>query len=138
MCEETPDILLICSSILSTENIVRTIPFHRLKPDTIFVDVLSVKQFPKNLFLDVRINIYSYLIIKYLTLFNNFINSFLKVLPQEFGIVCAHPMYGPESGKDGWAGLPFVYDRVRVVDGLQALNCERFLSIFEHEVSINF
>lgn len=108
MCEEKPDIVLICSSILSTENIVRTIPFHKLKPDTIFADVLSVKQFPKNLFLD--------------------------VLPPEFGVVCTHPMFGPESGKEGWAELPFVYDRVRVIgDSLQALNCERFLSIFEHE-----
>ncbi|XP_020598571.1 arogenate dehydrogenase 2, chloroplastic-like [Phalaenopsis equestris] len=108
MCEEKPDIMLICSSILSTEKIVRTIPFHKLKPDTIFVDVLSVKQFPKNLF--------------------------LEVLPPEFGIVCTHPMFGPESGKDGWAGLPFVFDRVRVIrDSLQTLNCQRFLSIFEHE-----
>ncbi|KAK8963052.1 hypothetical protein KSP40_PGU009593 [Platanthera guangdongensis] len=106
LCEENPDIMLICSSILSTESVVRKIPFHKLKPDTIFVDVLSVKQFPRNLF--------------------------LEVLPPQFGIVCTHPMFGPESGKDGWTDLPFVYDLVRVASS-QAGNYERFLSIFERE-----
>ncbi|KAL5731195.1 arogenate dehydrogenase (NADP(+)) [Ranunculus cassubicifolius] len=52
LCEEQPDVLFVCSSILSTETVVRSIPMHKLKPDTIFADVLSVKQFPKNLFLE--------------------------------------------------------------------------------------
>nr|WGU11309.1 arogenate dehydrogenase 1 [Crinum x powellii] len=107
MCEERPDIVLICCSILSTETMVRAIPMHKLKPDTIFVDVLSVKQFPRNLF--------------------------LEVLPPEFGIVCTHPMFGPESGKNGWNGLPFVYEAVRISEGDQAQKCAQFLSIFENE-----
>jgi prephenate dehydrogenase len=39
-------------------------------------------------------------------------------------------MFGPESGKFGWGGLPFLYDRIRVknVD-----RCERFLSLWEGE-----
>ena len=53
LCEEQPDVLLICSSILSTEAVVRAIPFHKLRPDTIVADVLSVKQFPRNLLLEV-------------------------------------------------------------------------------------
>lgn len=53
LCEEQPDVILVCSSILSTENIIRSIPIHKLKPDTIFADVLSVKQFPRNLFIEV-------------------------------------------------------------------------------------
>ena len=53
LCEEQPDVLLICSSILSTEAVVRAIPFHKLCPDTIVADVLSVKQFPRNLLLEV-------------------------------------------------------------------------------------
>lgn len=53
LCEEEPDIVLICSSILSTESVTLGIPFHKLKQDTIFADVLSVKEFPRNLFLDV-------------------------------------------------------------------------------------
>jgi arogenate dehydrogenase (NADP+) len=53
LCEEQPDVLLICSSILSTEGVVRAIPFHKLRPDTIVADVLSVKEFPRNLLLEV-------------------------------------------------------------------------------------
>ncbi|KAF9589146.1 hypothetical protein IFM89_019462 [Coptis chinensis] len=108
LCEEQPDVLLVCSSILSTETVVRSIPMHKLKPDTIFADVLSVKQFPRNLF--------------------------LEVLPPGFGIVCTHPMFGPESGKDGWTGLPFVYDKVRVdQNSAQYQKCDQFLGIFETE-----
>lgn len=54
MCEQQPDVILLCSSILSTEAILRSIPLHKLKPDTIFADVLSVKQYPRNLFLEVH------------------------------------------------------------------------------------
>ncbi|KAJ4770025.1 arogenate dehydrogenase [Rhynchospora pubera] len=108
LCEEQPDVILVCSSILSTENIIRSIPINKLKPDTIFADVLSVKQFPRNLF--------------------------LEILPPGFGIVCTHPMFGPESGKNGWNGLPFVFEKVRVTDtGAQAEKCTQFLDIFEQE-----
>ncbi|KAK9132083.1 hypothetical protein Scep_011611 [Stephania cephalantha] len=108
MCDERPDVVLVCSSILSTETVLRGIPMHKLNPDTIFADVLSVKQFPRNLL--------------------------LEVLPPGFGIVCTHPMFGPESGKNGWSGLPFVYDKVRIAENtLQARKCEQFLSAFEQE-----
>ncbi|MQL95189.1 hypothetical protein Taro_027849 [Colocasia esculenta] len=108
LCGEQPDVVLICSSILSTEAVLRSIPTHKLRPDTIFADVLSVKQFPRNLF--------------------------LEVLPPEFGIVCTHPMFGPESGKHGWTELPFVYDKVRIAEnGAQAKKCAQFLGIFEGE-----
>ncbi|CAN6177911.1 unnamed protein product [Urochloa humidicola] len=108
LCEERPDVLLICSSILSTESVVRAIPFHKLRPDTIVADVLSVKEFPRNLL--------------------------LENLPPGFGIICTHPMFGPESGKHGWGKLPFVYDKVRVAEGGdQAAKCDQFLRIFEQE-----
>jgi arogenate dehydrogenase (NADP+), plant len=46
-------------------------------------------------------------------------------------------MFGPESGKHGWGKLPFVFDKVRVADdGDQAATCDRFLSIFEQEVTL--
>jgi hypothetical protein len=60
-----------------------------------------------------------------------------QVLPPGFGIICTHPMFGPESGKHGWGKLPFVFDKVRVADdGDQAATCDRFLSIFEQEVTL--
>lgn len=109
MCEAQPDVLLLCSSILSTESIVSKIPFDKLKPDTIVADVLSVKQFPKNLLAD--------------------------VVPSGFGILCTHPMFGKISGKSSWEGLRFVYEKVRLAqDSMQGGKCERFLNIFQDEV----
>jgi len=60
LCEQQLDVLLICSSILSTEGVVRAIPFHRLRPDTIVADVLSVKEFPRNLLLEVTMSYRTY------------------------------------------------------------------------------
>lgn len=88
LCEEHPEVILLCTSILSTENVLKSLPVHRLKRSTLFVDVLSVKEFPRNLF--------------------------LQHLPPDFDILCTHPMFGPESGKNGWNGLPFLFDKVRV------------------------
>ena len=72
------------------------------------MDVLSVKEFPRNLF--------------------------LKILPEDFDILCTHPMFGPESGRNGWAGLPFVYDKVRIGnDDLRISRCGGFLDVFARE-----
>ncbi|KAF9601326.1 hypothetical protein IFM89_018754 [Coptis chinensis] len=108
LCEAQPDVLLACSSILSTEDIVRGIPFHKLKSNTILADVLSVKEFPKKLFLD--------------------------VVPKDFGILCTHPMFGKYSGKNSWEGLRFVYDKVRIAENsIQQRKCEQFLNIFQDQ-----
>merc|ERR1712226_192895 len=40
--------------------------------------------------------------------------TMLALLPDSCDILCTHPMFGPESGKHGWGGLNFVYERVRV------------------------
>ena len=63
---------------------------QRLRRNTLVADVLSVKQFPKQLF--------------------------LQRLPDDFDILCLHPMFGPDSGKGTWKALPLVYDKVRVGD----------------------
>ncbi|XP_065869962.1 arogenate dehydrogenase 2, chloroplastic-like isoform X2 [Euphorbia lathyris] len=55
---------------------------------------------------------------------------FLQVLPEESDILCTHPMFGPESGKNGWKDLAFVYDKVRV---RQEATCSTFLQIFQTE-----
>nr|GEY86553.1 hypothetical protein [Tanacetum cinerariifolium] len=54
----------------------------------------------------------------------------LQEVPEDSDLVCTHPMFGPESGKDGWKDLKFMYERVRVRD--EDL-CSSFLSIFKHE-----
>ncbi|KAI3925743.1 hypothetical protein MKX01_003302 [Papaver californicum] len=108
LCEEHPEVVLICSSIVSFELVLRSLPLQRLKRSTLFVDVLSVKEFPGKLF--------------------------LKVLPPEFDVLCTHPMFGRESGNGSWKNLPFVYDKVRIGDEESRISrCEKFLNIFAQE-----
>lgn len=38
----------------------------------------------------------------------------LKLLPEECDILCTHPMFGPDSGKNGWYDLNLVYEKTRV------------------------
>jgi len=57
----------------------------------------------------------------------------LQVLPEESDILCTHPMFGPESGKDGWNNLNFMYDKVRIRD---ETTCSDFLHIFASEVKL--
>jgi arogenate dehydrogenase (NADP+) len=42
-CEEHPDVVILATSILSTEPVMRSLPLARLKRSTLVVDVLSVK-----------------------------------------------------------------------------------------------
>lgn len=108
LCEQHPDVVLLATSILSTTDVLHSLPIQRLRRNTLFSDVLSVKEFPKNLF--------------------------LKHLPPHFDIICTHPMFGPESGKDGWLGLPLVFEKVRIGDSEdRAERCDRFLDIFQRE-----
>ncbi|XP_021660550.2 arogenate dehydrogenase 1, chloroplastic isoform X2 [Hevea brasiliensis] len=83
--EADNDVILICTSILSLPEVLKSMPLHGLKRQTLFADVLSVKEYPRDLL--------------------------LKVLPEESDILCTHPMFGPESAKDGWKDLAFVYDK---------------------------
>jgi exosome complex component RRP43 len=97
------DVIVLSVSIISFEDVLRMLPKDMLKGKLI-ADVLSVKVHAKETMLD--------------------------MLPSDCDIVCTHPMFGPESGKFGWGGLPFLYDRIRIknVD-----RCERFLSLWESE-----
>ncbi|EEF41515.1 prephenate dehydrogenase, putative [Ricinus communis] len=103
--EADNDVILICTSILSLQEVLNSMPLHSLKRQrTLFADVLSVKEYPRDVL--------------------------TKVLPEESDILCTHPMFGPESGKHGWKDLAFVYDKVRVRD---EATCSSFLKIFETE-----
>ncbi|OIT33108.1 PREDICTED: arogenate dehydrogenase 1, chloroplastic-like [Nicotiana attenuata] len=102
--ESDNEVIMISTSILSLSRVVESIPFHCLKRPTLFVDVLSVKEHPKDVL--------------------------LRILPEECDLLCSHPMFGPESGKDGWTDLTFMYDMIRIRD--QSL-CSSFLQIFSSE-----
>lgn len=52
----------------------------------------------------------------------------MEHLPQECDVLCTHPMFGPNSGKNGWQGLPFVFEFVRAQQWDRA---QRVLAFFE-------
>lgn len=88
------DIILLSVSIISFEEVLRLFPKEIFKGKLV-VDVLSVKVHAKN--------------------------TMLNILPRDCDILCTHPMFGPESGKFGWQGLPYLYEKVRID------NIERFV-----------
>nr|QKY15326.1 arogenate/prephenate dehydrogenase (fisN) [Polytomella parva] len=107
-CEEHPEIIILASSIPSTEKVLTSIPFQRLKRNTLFVDVLSVKVFPKYLL--------------------------KRVLPPNMDILCTHPMFGPDSGRGSWNGLNFMYERVQIGPGAyRQRRIETFLRFFRDQ-----
>ncbi|KAJ4835512.1 Arogenate dehydrogenase 2, chloroplastic [Turnera subulata] len=108
LCESHPDVVVLCTSILSAEEVMKSFPFKSLKRNTLIVDVLSVKQYAK------------YLLLKY--------------LPTELDVLCTHPMFGPKSGKDTWKDLAFMYDKVRIGEDEESVSsCEKFIDIFARE-----
>ena len=96
------DVIVIATSILSFESVLNTLPISELKR-MLVVDVLSVKVLPKL--------------------------AMVRILDEDTDILATHPMFGPESGKHGWGGLPLVFERVRVRLPIAA----SFLRIFERE-----
>lgn len=107
-CEEHPEVVIMATSILSLEAVLASLPVQRLKRSTLFVDVLSVKEFPKRLL--------------------------LRELPREVDVLCTHPMFGPDSGKGSWAGLNMQFDRVRIANKPESQRrCDAFLQFFEKE-----
>ncbi|KAK7305934.1 hypothetical protein VNO77_43847 [Canavalia gladiata] len=98
------DVILLSTSILSLSEVVRSMPLTCLKRPTLFVDVLSVKEHPRDLL--------------------------LRVLPEESDILCTHPMFGPMTAKDGWRDMTFMYEKVRIRD---EASCTKFLQIFASE-----
>lgn len=107
-CEQHPDVVILSTSILSLEQVLGGLPIQRLRRNTLFVDVLSVKEFPKRLL--------------------------LARLPPQVDILCTHPMFGPDSGKGSWAGLNLMYERVRVGRGEQrAHRVDTLLKFFSDE-----
>ena len=59
--------------------------------------------------------------------------TMMALLPEECDVLCTHPMFGPESGKHGWSGLPFVYERVRLRN---ARRCEEFVTWYVQKLKM--
>lgn len=88
------DVIICAVSILSFEDTIKKLipPLRRFvrnkSKGPLLVDVLSVKEHPRQVLMD--------------------------YLPEECDILCTHPMFGPDSGKNGWHGLTFVYEKTRI------------------------
>jgi len=113
--EQGLDVIVLATSIVSFEGTVKNLVPH-LKDwigrgdggggrGPLVVDVLSVKEYPREILTD--------------------------LLPKECDIMCTHPMFGPDSGKNGWHGLNFVYERTRV-DGV-ILDSTQYSSARSHK-----
>jgi prephenate dehydrogenase len=81
------DVVILSVSILSFMSVLQKLPLELMRGKLV-VDVLSVKSHPKE--------------------------SMLRVLTPECDILCTHPMFGPQSGKTSWVGLPLMYEKVSV------------------------
>lgn len=94
--QEGLDVVVFAVSILSFKSTVRSflpalrgyIARERSHRAPLIVDVLSVKEHARSVLLD--------------------------LLPPECDILCTHPMFGPDSGKNGWHNLNFVYEKTRI------------------------
>mmetsp|Transcript_21577 Transcript_21577/g.47115 ORF Transcript_21577/g.47115 Transcript_21577/m.47115 type:complete len:461 (+) Transcript_21577:32-1414(+) len=88
------DVIIVATSIVSFESTVKTLtPYLKEfvstgKKGPLLVDVLSVKEHARDIL--------------------------LNYLPEECDILCTHPMFGPDSGKNGWKNLNFVFEKTRV------------------------
>jgi len=95
------DCVIISNSIISFEQVLKSLPKEFLD-NKLLIDVLSVKTFPKNLMLK---------------------------LDSNCDILCTHPMFGPDSAKNGWNNLPFVYQKARITNDLR---CDKIINFFKN------
>ena len=108
--KEKIDIILICTSILSFEKILKKLIEPNILcyiKNKLIIDVCSVKNYPKSLL--------------------------LQYLPNECDIMCTHPMFGPDSIKnkeDKWNNLKFVYDPIRITN---QNNLNQILHFFKNQ-----
>jgi prephenate dehydrogenase len=83
------DAIILCVAISSIRQVLKDLAPH-LKPGTLVMDTCSVKIYPASVM--------------------------ERVLPPQIEVIATHPMFGPDSGKDGIAGLPLVFSPIRCQD----------------------
>lgn len=81
------DVLILCVAISAMEEVLERIA-PRLKGGTLVMDTCSVKVHPAQ--------------------------AMMRILPEDVDILATHPMFGPDSGKNGLKGLPLVFSPLRM------------------------
>ena len=79
-------VLFLCVSISALEDVLLRIRDY-LSPDTLLLDTCSVKVYPVSLM--------------------------EKLLPSPLELIATHPMFGPDSARNGLKGLPMIFWPVR-------------------------
>ncbi|GAB4221700.1 MAG: hypothetical protein Kow009_12690 [Spirochaetales bacterium] len=79
--------IFLCTAISSIEQVLEDI-LPILQPGTLIADTCSVKLFPTQ--------------------------AMERILPKDVSILGTHPMFGPDSTKNGIAGLPIILTPVRI------------------------
>jgi len=95
------DALWLCNAISSMPDVCAALAPH-LGPDTLVLDTCSVKLFP--------------------------VQTMLSHFPDQVPILATHPMFGPDSARNGLAGLSMVLCPVRVKDEQLAFWHDYFVS----------
>ena len=80
------DVIFLCVAISSLKEVLLSIQ-GELRPGTTVIDTCSVKVYPSDLM--------------------------STILPEDISLIATHPMFGPDSGKNGIKGLPLVYHPLR-------------------------
>ena len=88
------DVVFLCCAISAVEEVLKRIA-PELKSDAVVIDTCSVKIEPARLM--------------------------EAILPESNGIIATHPMFGPDSGRNGIKGLPIVFHTIRNIN-----NCGNF------------
>jgi len=95
------DAVFLCTAISSIEHVLEELAPH-LGPGTIVADTCSVKVYP--------------------------VESMKRLLPGSVSILGTHPMFGPDSARNGLAGLPIILCPVRLSSAELAFWKETFSS----------
>ncbi len=93
-------VVILCVAISAMKEVLRRIG-PRLAPGTLLMDTCSVKVYPARLM--------------------------EQYLPEEVQILATHPMFGPDSGREGLQDLPLVYSPLRMEEPEQ----NRWRGIFQ-------
>lgn len=86
------DVIYLCVSISAFEKVLKSLS-PDIKPGTLIIDTCSVKTYPE-------------------TVMKN-------ILHEDIPYLTTHPMFGPDSGKNGVAGLPMVFCSGRCAEEVQ-------------------
>lgn len=98
----TCDVIFICTAISSLREVLTRLA-PSVRKDALIIDTCSVKVYPKHLMQD--------------------------LLPESVSIIATHPMFGPDSGKDGVQGLPIMMDPLRCTQETSVYWSETFRSM---------